>query len=124
MTIACLRERPEEVCQGAAILAHAVHAEQCVIAVKTDMPEAFQALRSHAGDVEVVSVPAKYPAGGEKQLIQVLTDQQVPSGGLPIQVGVVMHNVATAAAIYRAVVVGEPLVFPFADCYWRRQATR
>ncbi len=105
-----LRERPKEVLEGAAIIAHAVQAAACVVAVEEDMPDAYAALCAAPGDVEVVRVPAKYPAGGEKQLIKTLTGLEVPSGGLPIQVGVMVHNVATAAAVYRAVVSGRPLL--------------
>lgn len=107
-----LRERAAEVLEGARILAHAAQARSCVLAVKDDMIAAMAALDAAGagGDVEIVAVPALYPAGGEKQLIRVLTGAEVPSGGLPIEVGVVMHNVATAAAVYRAVRLGEPLV--------------
>jgi electron transport complex protein RnfC len=61
-------------------------------------------------EIEVVVVPTRYPTGGEKQLIKVLTGREVPSQGLPIDIGMVCHNVATAAAIYRAVERGEPLI--------------
>ena len=59
---------------------------------------------------EIVSFPTKYPSGGEKQLIQILTGREVPSGGLPADIGVVCQNVGTAWAIYRAVSFGEPLI--------------
>ncbi len=58
----------------------------------------------------MIKVPTRYPAGGEKQLIATITGKEVPSGGLAIHIGVVMHNVATAAAVYRAVTRGEPLI--------------
>ncbi|HSR62577.1 MAG TPA: electron transport complex subunit RsxC, partial [Gammaproteobacteria bacterium] len=82
-----------------------------VIAVEEDMPEAWAALEPLIDDdIELIKVPTRYPAGGEKQLIKVLTGREVPSGGLPIHLGIVMHNVGTAAAAYRAVTRGEPLI--------------
>lgn len=106
-----MRERAHEVCAGARILAHVVKASRCVIAVEDSMPDACAALlEAERTSIEVIQVPTLYPAGGEKQLIKVLTGMEVPSGGLAIHIGVLMHNVATAAAIYRAVCLGEPMV--------------
>ncbi|MFA5531808.1 MAG: electron transport complex subunit RsxC, partial [Thiohalomonadaceae bacterium] len=78
-------------------------------------PEAFAALgealqRSGRSDIELVQVPTRYPTGGEKQLIKVITGKEVPSAGLPVAIGVVVQNVATAAAVYRAIEQGEPLI--------------
>ncbi len=96
---------------GARMIRHAVQAGHCVIAVEDDMPAAYEALEKLIDDdIELVRVPTRYPAGGEKQLIRVITGREVPSGGLPIDAGIVMHNVATAAAVYRAVTRGEPVV--------------
>ena len=105
-----VRESPEEIVGGAKLLARAMNARECVIAVEDDMPEAHAALVQAAGDaVAVVSVPAVYPAGGEKQLIKALTGKEVPSGLLPIHVGVAVLNVQTVRAIYHAVTAGTPL---------------
>jgi electron transport complex protein RnfC len=106
-----IRERANEVVAGARLLQQAVAAPRCIIAVEADMPAAYQALMTAGGaDLELVVVPAIYPAGGEKQLIKVLTGLDVPSGALPVDIGVLMFNVATAAAAYRAIVLGEPLI--------------
>ncbi len=113
-----MRERADEVIAGACIMRHAVQARECVIGVEDNKPEAFAALQEalrraqcpEAGDIELVQVPTRYPTGGEKQLIHVLTGKEVPTQGLPIDVGVVCHNVATAAAVHRAVEQGEPLI--------------
>lgn len=106
-----IREKANYIVSGTRMLQHAIQAKYCVIAVEEDMPEAFDALNALIGDdIELVKVPARYPAGGEKQLIKVLTGKEVPSGGLPIHIGIVMHNVGTAAAAFRAVTRGEPLI--------------
>jgi electron transport complex protein RnfC len=109
-----MRERSEEIVAGARVIRHALRARRCLIGVEDNKPEALAALEGVPGDdIEVVAVPTRYPAGGEKELIQVLTGLEVPSDGLPMEVGVVMQNVATAAAVHRAVERGEPLVSRF-----------
>ncbi len=106
-----IQEKATYVVAGTRMIRHAVQAKQCVIAVEEDMPAAYTELAKLIDDdIELVKVPTRYPAGGEKQLIQVLTGKEVPSGGLPIHAGIVMHNVATAAAVYRAVTRGEPVI--------------
>ncbi|MEE9551501.1 MAG: electron transport complex subunit RsxC [Gammaproteobacteria bacterium] len=106
-----IREKPDYIVAGTRMIQHAVQAKHCVIAVEDDMPEAYSALEKLIDDdIELIKVPARYPAGGEKQLIKVLTGKEVPTGGLPIHIGIVMHNVGTAAAAYRAVTRGEPLI--------------
>lgn len=110
-----MRERANDVVSGARIMMHALHASNCEIAIEDNKPEAETALRDalqNAGDtrIELVPVPSVYPEGGEKQLIQVLTGREVPHDGLPLDIGIVCHNVATAAAVHRAVVDGEPLI--------------
>jgi electron transport complex protein RnfC len=106
-----IQEKASYVIAGTRMIRHAVQAKHCVIAVEEDMPAAFAELAKLVDDdIELIKIPTRYPAGGEKQLIQVLTGKQVPSGGLPIHVGIVMHNVATAAAVYRAVTRGEPVI--------------
>lgn len=108
-----MRERADEIISGMRIMQHALQARECVIGVEDNKVEAFAALRKAIGtaqDIELVRVPTRYPAGGEKQLIYTLTGKQVPSHGLPLDIGMVCHNVGTAAAVYRAIVKGEPLL--------------
>jgi electron transport complex protein RnfC len=109
-----MRERADDVIEGAKILCRALRAEQCTIAVEDDMRGAAEALRNAVqkagGGAEVVTVPSIYPAGGERQLITALTRLEVPSGGLPQDIGIVCQNVGTAAAIARWVHAGEPLI--------------
>ena len=106
-----IQEKASYVVSGARMIRHAVQARNCVIAVEDDMQLAYDALAGLIDDdLELVKVPTRYPAGGEKQLIRTLTGKDVPSEGLPIHIGIVIHNVATAAAVYRAVTRGEPIV--------------
>ncbi len=118
---ALMRERASDVIAGADILCRALNAESCTIAVEDDMLEAAEALRQAVQAAQakiqaarraptIVAVPSIYPAGGERQLIAALTGKEVPSGGLPQDIGIVCHNVGTAAAIARWVRDGEPLI--------------
>lgn len=106
-----IQEKASYVVSGARMIRHAVQARHCVIAVEDDMELAYNALAEVVDeDLELVRVPTRYPAGGENQLIKTLTGKDVPSEGLPIHIGIVIHNVATAAAVYRGVTRGEPIV--------------
>lgn len=110
-----MRERADEVIYGARIMRHALQAKQCLIGIEDNKPGALAAIREaleRLGEkaIEAVQVPTRYPTGGEKQLIRILTGKEVPSQGLPIDIGIVCHNVATAASVYRAVEMGEPLI--------------
>jgi electron transport complex protein RnfC len=111
---ALIRARPERIVRGAQIMLHALQVNECLIAIEADKPETadtLQAALDAAGDdrIELVRVPARYPEGGERQLIQVLTGQEVPYDGLPIDIGCVCQNVGTAAAVADAL-DGRPLV--------------
>ena len=110
-----MRERAGQVIDGARIMLAALGCSQAVIAVESDMPEARVALREGldaAGldNVDLAEVTAKYPAGGERQLIELLTGREVPAGGLPRDVGIVCQNVATAAAVSELFESGQPLI--------------
>jgi Na+-translocating ferredoxin:NAD+ oxidoreductase subunit C len=107
-----MRERAGQVIQGVEILRHILNPKESIVAIEDNKPEAIDAMRHAATGtgIEIAVVPTKYPSGGEKQLIYVLTGKEVPSGGIPAQVGVVCHNTGTALAVYRAIVHGEPLI--------------
>jgi electron transport complex protein RnfC len=119
-----MREHATQVIEGAKILRHALKPERCLIGIEDDKPQAIAALRAalagpeyndantdeEIDGIRIVPLPAHYPTGGERQLIYVLTGLEVPAQGLPADVGVVCQNVGTAAAVYRAVTLGEPLI--------------
>ena len=109
-----MRERSDQILAGIRIIRHALQARHVVIAVEDNKEIAYATLVKVAAqrqdDVEIVMLPTVYPQGSEKQLIEVLTGKEVPKNGLPIHIGIVVQNIATAAAIHRALVLGEPLI--------------
>ena len=109
---ALMRECAMEIIGGAEILGHLLGANETLIGVEDNKPQGIAALRQAAqgSAIEIVSFPAKYPSGGERQLIEILTGKQVPSNGLPADIQVVCQNIGTALAVYRAVNRGEPLL--------------
>jgi len=108
-----MRERAAEIIAGAEILRHLIKpSKETLIGVEDNKPEGIAALQKAAEGtgIEIVPFPTKYPSGGEKQLIQILTGKEVPAGGLPADIGIVCQNIGTATAIYRAICFGEPLI--------------
>lgn len=103
---------PDKLLKGLALEMKAVGAPKGYIAVETNKPKAIEILRKEAEkypDIEVVTLKAKYPQGDEKRIIDAVVDRQVPSGGLPMDVGVVVSNVSSAIAIHNAVYENKPL---------------
>jgi H+/Na+-translocating ferredoxin:NAD+ oxidoreductase subunit C len=109
---ALMRERAEQIISGAKILRHIIAPGETLIGVEDNKPEGLASLRKAAegSGIEIVEFPTKYPSGGEKQLIEILTGKQVPSGGLPSDVGVVCQNLGTTVAIHDAIINGRPLI--------------
>ena len=107
-------EEPQKVAGGMTIMRTILGVETVFIAIERNKPEAIDAMRKTVGDnphVTVVALNVKYPQGAEKQLIKTLVNREVPSsGGLPMDVGVLVQNVGTAAAIDQAVRRGIPLI--------------
>lgn len=102
-------EKTAEVIGGARIIARILNVRRTVIAVEDNKPDAIAQLNRHAGDIEIKRLRTKYPQGAEKQLIKACTGREVPSGGLPMDVGCIVQNVGTAVAVYDAVRFGRPL---------------
>jgi len=104
-------EAPAPIVTGALLAARAAGAERIIVAIEDNKPDAAEAMTAAAEGtgIQVVTVHTRYPMGGERQLIPAVLGREVPTGGLPLDVGVVVVNVATAAAIARAVVRGKPL---------------
>ena len=95
--------RADELVEGAQILAHIVSAEAILIGIEDNKPDAIARVeaaisRDQGPTIELATFPTKYPSGGEKQIIEILTGQQVPSGGIPADIGIVCVNPGTAVA--------------------------
>lgn len=108
-----MQTRADEVIAGTLLLAHMLNQpEQLLIGVEDNKPAAIAALRKAAEGtrIQVVDFPTKYPSGGEKQLIYILTGREVPHGQIPASIGIVCQNVGTTVAAWRAVRYGEPLI--------------
>lgn len=108
-----MRERAAEIVEGTRLVRYIIEAYRAVIAVEDNKPEAIAALQQAAegiGAIEIVVVPARYPMGSAKQLIQAVTGYEVPAGKRSNDIGVLVHNVATVYAIQQALVYGRPLI--------------
>ena len=107
-----MREQAEQLVAGIEILAYLVEPEAILIGIEDNKPEAIAAVRAAVGErpFTIKVFPTKYPSGGEKQLIQILTGEEVPSGGLPADIGMLCQNVGTCVAIHDAVLLGKPLI--------------
>jgi len=106
-------EKGAEIIVGARILMKALEVENCIIGIEKNKPDAIEKIAELTANEKGISVqPLKvqYPQGGEKQLIKAALNREVPSGGLPIDVGAVVHNVGTAFAVYEAIQKNKPLV--------------
>lgn len=108
-------EHPQEIIEGAKIILKILGITTCRIGIENNKPDAIAAMDKAAREassqgcsISVETLRIKYPQGSEKQLIQALTGRKVPSMSLPSAVGVVVHNVATARAIYEAVALNKP----------------
>ena len=131
-----MRDYADEIIEGVRIIRYILRPEKVVIAVENNKPEAVKSLERAlhgANDIEIRVIPTKYPSGAAKQLIQVLTGMEVPSGQRSSSIGVLMQNVGTAFAIKRAVINDEPLIervvtltgdkIPNKGNYWARFGT-
>jgi electron transport complex protein RnfC len=109
---ALMRERAVEIKQGIEILQYILKPTHCLIGIEDTKREAIeQLLRATAdSDIEIIVIPTKYPSGGERQLIRILTGQEVPAGKLPADIGILCQNIGTVYAIYRAIICSEPLI--------------
>ena len=107
-----MMERSEEVFSGTQLLMKGLGVEKAIIGIENNKPDAIEKMKdiTRGSAVSVQGLKVKYPQGGEKQLVQAILKREVPSGGLPIDVGVVVFNVGTAHAVYEAVMKNRPLI--------------
>ncbi len=106
-----MMEYPDEILDGAELVRIATGADRILVGIEDNKKEAFEILQQKAASrsAEVFLVKTKYPQGAEKNLIYALLGREVPRGGLPFDVGVVVQNVGTAKAIWDAAKAGTPL---------------
>ena len=105
-------ESTDDLIGGLRIVRHILKAKHLYIGIENNKPDAISLLhkRLAKSKMRLVILKTKYPQGGEKQLIRAVTGRVVPSGKLPADVGCVVLNVDTVIAIYRAIVLGAPLM--------------
>lgn len=109
---ALMRAAAPGIVEGIGYAMRAAGASRALVGIEDNKPEAIEAMQRAAAeraDIEIVPLTAKYPQGGEKQLINALTGRVVPVAALPASVGCVVMNVASAYSLCRAVAFGEPL---------------
>lgn len=104
-------EKTDEIAKGINLILKIINLKSCYIAIEDNKPEAIERMRQFARPFnwKVVVLKSAYPQGGEKQLIKSCLGKEVPSGKLPFDIGVLVHNVGTVNAIYEAVYLRKPL---------------
>jgi electron transport complex protein RnfC len=104
-------EYPDDILRGAELIRRATNAAHLIVSIEDNKKDAFDLFREKAPgySAEVALHKTKYPQGAEKNLISALLGRDVPRGGLPFDVGVVVQNVGTAKAVWDAVKLGKPL---------------
>ncbi len=107
-------EKGLQVLRGFLLVKRILKAGRALVGIEANKPDAFRALSKIAEDehmeLDIRMLPVRYPQGAEKQLIKALTGREVPAGGLPLDVNVVVQNVGTCFAVYEACVFKKPLI--------------
>ena len=108
-----MRDFAADVIDGVRLMLHAMGASEALVGIEDNKPEAIAAMRRAAApfpEISVRPVPARYPMGSDRQLIQTLSGKEVPSDCRAADIGVLVNNVSTANAVHRAIRLGEPLI--------------
>lgn len=107
-----MREQAPMIIQGALLIQQAVQARQVIVGIEDNKPEALAAMQQAANGtgVEIRTVPSRYPMGSDKQLVQHLTGIELPAMHRAAESGLLIHNVATARAVFQCLVQGRPLI--------------
>ena len=106
-------ENPEDVLYGLKAIMKVLGVEEGYVGIEANKPDAIEKMKETAkqyAGTKIVGLKTKYPQGAEKQLIYACSKREVPSGGLPMDAGAVVCNVATAAAVAKVIKTGMPLV--------------
>lgn len=108
-----MQERSNEIVSGIRLMLRGMDAQKAMIGIEDNKPEAFEAMQAACKDfpqISVNQVPTRYPMGWDRQMLRYLTGLEIPADGRATDIGVVIHNVATAYAVYKAVCLGQPLI--------------
>ena len=108
-----MQERADEIVSGIRLMLLGMNAPEATIGIEDNKPEAYQAMQRAClpfANIHVIQVPTRYPMGWDRQMLRYLTGWEIPADGRATDIGVVIHNVATAHAVYRAVCLGHPLI--------------
>ncbi len=108
-----MREYPDEIIDGARIMAHALGTPRVVIGIEQNKPQAIEIMTKAASafpEIKVVAVPVQYPMGSERHLVQAITGRETPARKLTADLGIVVHNVSTTRAVHHAIRFGRPLI--------------
>ncbi len=105
-------EKPKELLEGTKLLMRVLGIEQAYICIEDNKEDAIEAVRQENDDPRIVllKMPTKYPQGSEKHLVKAAVDREIPSGGLPFDVGTLIQNVGTCVAVYEAAKFNKPLI--------------
>jgi len=110
-------EKSDELIEGIEIIQKILAPERTAIAIEDNKPDAIQLMEEKIASkglaIEVIPLKLKYPQGDEKLVLKSITGLEVPSGGLPIDIGAVVSNAGTVYSIYEAVVFNKPLIERF-----------
>jgi electron transport complex protein RnfC len=108
-----MREHGGDIIEGVRLMMIALQVTSATIAIEANKPEAIKTLQEASKgqpDITVATVPVRYPMGSEKHLVQALTGLETPARALTADIGIVVHNVATAYAVQRCIRYGRPLI--------------
>ena len=105
-------EQPKELLEGTKLLMKVLEIEQAYVCIEDNKEDAIEAVRQANDDPRIVllKMPTKYPQGSEKHLVKAAVDREIPSGGLPFDVGTLIQNVGTCVAVYEAARYNKPLI--------------
>ncbi|MGY6276510.1 electron transport complex subunit RsxC [Methylomonas sp. MgM2] len=108
-----MQEKAAEIVDGIRLMLRGMQAPEAMIGIEDNKPEAYEAMRQACleyPNIKVMQVPTRYPMGWDRQMLRYLTGWEIPADGRATDIGVVIHNVATAHAVYKAVCLAEPLI--------------
>jgi electron transport complex protein RnfC len=108
-----MQEYAEEIVSGIRLMLNGMQAPKAIIGMEDNKPEAFRAMQAASlpfANISVEQVPTRYPMGWDRQMLRYLTGLEIPADGRATDIGVVVHNVATAHAVYKAICLGQPLI--------------